>query len=217
MARKERRYHYIYKITCKITTRFYVGMHSTDNLEDNYMGSGTRLGHSKRKHGIENHVIEILEFLPNRSSLKDREREIVNEQFIQDPLCMNLQLGGGGGFSSEEHQLKCSFAGGKANALKLKTNPEHFKNFGTKISVIKKNMFKEGVLNFKPLDWTGRKHSEESKQKMREYASQRIGDKNSQFGTCWITNGLENSKIKKTETIPDGWKLGRTIIKNNLS
>lgn len=35
------------------------------------------------------------------------------------------------------------------------------------------------------------------------------GEKNSQFGTCWITNGKENKKIKKEETIPNGWKLGR--------
>ena len=31
------------------------------------------------------------------------------------------------------------------------------------------------------------------------------------FGTCWITNGCENKKIKKTEVIPSGWKLGRNL------
>lgn len=34
-----------------------------------------------------------------------------------------------------------------------------------------------------------------------------LGDGNSQFGTTWITNGVEEKKIK-TE-IPDGWELGR--------
>jgi len=74
MARKEKRYHYIYKTTCKITNRFYVGMHSTDNLEDGYIGSGKLLIYSIRKHGKENHVKEILKFLPNRTSLKEREK-----------------------------------------------------------------------------------------------------------------------------------------------
>lgn len=29
-----RKYHFIYRITCLITKKFYIGMHSTDNLED---------------------------------------------------------------------------------------------------------------------------------------------------------------------------------------
>jgi len=39
----------------------------------------------------------------------------------------------------------------------------------------------------------------------------RTGVKNSQFGTCWITNGKENKKIKKENIIPNGWKLGRKL------
>jgi hypothetical protein len=35
------------------------------------------------------------------------------------------------------------------------------------------------------------------------------GESNSQFGTCWITNGTENKKIKKTEKLPKGWEFGR--------
>ncbi|MFA9263238.1 MAG: hypothetical protein ACEQSB_08035, partial [Undibacterium sp.] len=63
---KQKKYHYIYKTTCKITNKFYVGMHSTDNLEDGYLGSGKILGYSRKKHGDENHVREILEYLPSR-------------------------------------------------------------------------------------------------------------------------------------------------------
>ena len=42
MARKEKQYHFIYKTTNIITERYYYGMHSTDNLEDGYLGSGKR-------------------------------------------------------------------------------------------------------------------------------------------------------------------------------
>lgn len=37
------------------------------------------------------------------------------------------------------------------------------------------------------------------------------GNKNSQFGSYWITNGISNSKIKKTDAIPEGWYKGRTM------
>jgi hypothetical protein len=39
-----------------------------------------------------------------------------------------------------------------------------------------------------------------------------VGDKTSQFGTMWITNGTENRKIKKDlDSIPEGWYKGRII------
>ena len=39
------------------------------------------------------------------------------------------------------------------------------------------------------------------------------GVKNSQFGSQWITDGKNNSKIKNTEDIPNGWRLGRTSFR----
>lgn len=37
------------------------------------------------------------------------------------------------------------------------------------------------------------------------------GEKNSQFGSMWITNGTENKKIKKVDIIPEGWYKGRKM------
>ena len=76
MARKERKYHYIYKTSCSITNRFYIGMHSTDNLDDGYVGSGKRLWYSINKYGKEEHILEILEFHETRKILKEREKII---------------------------------------------------------------------------------------------------------------------------------------------
>ena len=75
MGRKKPHIHYIYKTTCNVTKRYYIGMHSTTNLEDGYLGSGKRLRYSVRKYGKENHTKEILEFLPTREKLVIREFE----------------------------------------------------------------------------------------------------------------------------------------------
>jgi len=41
------------------------------------------------------------------------------------------------------------------------------------------------------------------------------GSKNSQYGKMWITDGINNKKIKKEEIISEGWKKGR-VQKNNF-
>lgn len=207
MARKEKRYHYIYKTVCTITNKFYVGMHSTDNLEDGYKGSGKRLRYSIKKYGSKNHIVEILEFLPNRSSLKAREAEIINEKFLQDEMCMNIALGGegnGGGFFSEEHMSKCSSAGIIAFRKKLESDLDMLEKFRLLAE------YARSKNNSKPPLFTGKFHSEETKQKMSKIASERTGDKNSQYGTFWITNGSENKKVRNLEDIPDGWYRGRS-------
>lgn len=96
-AASRRKFHVIYKTICTSTGRFYVGMHSTDNLDDSYLGSGVFLWRSIKKYGPENHRREILEHLPDRESLRLREEKIVDEKFLNDPMCMNLMRGGNGG------------------------------------------------------------------------------------------------------------------------
>lgn len=86
MARKQKTIHYIYKTTCVITGRWYIGMHSAYELNDGYMGSGIVLRRSLRKYGKENHILEILEFLPTRELLAEREKEIVDKELINDSL-----------------------------------------------------------------------------------------------------------------------------------
>jgi len=218
MPRKQHSYHYIYKTTCKVTERFYIGMHSTSNLEDGYLGSGTRLGHSIRKWGRENHVREILEFLPDRSSLKEREMNLVNEDLLNDPQCMNIQPGGGGGFVNEEHMKKCSLAGISRLDV-LRKDPEFRKRVSESIKKIgagkkflteswKDDSYREKMLEVSKKSFLGKQHSEETLEKMRGKSHQK-GDGNSQYGTCWITDGKRNKKWKKEDPLPEGFRLGR--------
>ena len=92
---RNHKYHYIYKITNLKNNKYYIGMHSTSDLDDGYFGSGKRITNSIRCHGKKKHLKEILEYLPDRNSLINREREIINENLLKDPLCMNIAIGGG--------------------------------------------------------------------------------------------------------------------------
>lgn len=214
MARKEKSIHYIYKTTCNVTGRYYIGMHSTNNLEDCYMGSGTRLRRSLRKYGVEQHTKEILEYCNSRELLIEREIAIVTNELIDDDLCINLKCGGEGGFISEEQQKHRSECGGKAFAEKLKTD-EKFKLEWTAKMV---NGLKDSYFNGKKdrnwgKDWTNNKHSEETKILMSQSSKgMGVGENNSQFGTCWITRDGLNKKIKKEDLnnyINEGWYKGR--------
>jgi hypothetical protein len=99
MAKVEKEYHIIYKTTCLINNKYYIGMHSTDNLEDGYMGSGKALKFSIKRYGKENHRVDILEIVESRELLAEREKAIVTLSKVNNGKCMNLKVGGIGGFT----------------------------------------------------------------------------------------------------------------------
>ncbi len=214
MARKEKHIHYLYKTTCNVTGKWYIGMHSTNNENDGYMGSGKILRYSIRKYGVDNHTKEILEYCETRDLLVLRESEIITKELISDGLCINLKEGGSGGFSSEEHRLKFIKNGNEAKNKKLKEDSVFYENYIKKLSDLTKQSIIDGVrTTWKDnYDWTGKKHSEDTKEKMRK--PKNIGENNSQYGTCWITKDGENKKIKKEELenwLKKDWFKGRII------
>ena len=89
-----KKYHFIYKTTNLLSGKYYIGMHSTNNLKDGYMGSGDLIRKSIKKHGKENHKFEILEFCNSREELISKEKEVVNLQEIAKKECLNLKVGG---------------------------------------------------------------------------------------------------------------------------
>jgi len=210
---KLKKFHFIYKTTNLLNNKFYIGMHSTSNLNDGYIGSGTRLRHSIRKYGVENFKFEIIEWCENRDILIQREKEIITEQHIIDENCYNLKFGGlgGGKFINPQHQFKCSQAAGIKHSERMLNDNEYREKYSKKISEANHKRHKRGDL--KPIQknysWFGKKHKEETIQKMKQSKKgQGTGENNSQFGTRWITNGSENKKIKKDEILPPNWKYG---------
>jgi hypothetical protein len=213
MARKKANIHYLYKTTCLITNRYYIGMHSTYNLNDGYMGSGKRLRYSLRKHGVDNHDKEILEFFETRELLIEAEKKAITSEMVVDNNCMNLKSGGDGGFISEEQQRHRSQCGGKAYAKKLKSDLDVRKKHSIISSETLKKTHKAGKIKYNT--FTGKTHSDKTKNKMSESSKGKgLGVTNSQYGTCWITKDGENNKIKKEDLnlfIQDGWIQGRKI------
>ena len=215
MPRKQKKYHFIYKTTNLVNGKFYVGMHSTDDLEDGYFGSGKILQYSVSKHGIENHQVEILEFLSSREELKKREAEVVNGALLAHPLCMNLKFGGEGGWDHiltdprklSEVQALRSKAGNLAFTEKMKKDETFKELFSSKVSA--GNINRKGKAP--KASFTGRTHSDETLEKMRK--PKNLGESNSQFGLRWIhSKELKCSKrIKKSDPLPEGWQEGRKM------
>ena len=166
MPRAPKKYHYIYKTTNKLNEKFYVGMHSTDDLDDGYVGSGKYLWRSIRKHGKENFVVEKLEFFDSREALIKGEVDFVDKTFISNPLCMNLRTGGSGYIGmplgsklSEETRRKMS----------QPRTEEHRRNIskGVKGKILGIPKSKEHIEKMR-LASTGKIMSEEAKKKMSD-------------------------------------------------
>ena len=202
----KRKYHYIYRIT-RDDGRYYIGMHSTDDLEDGYFGSGKLITRSIKKHGIERHRKEILEFLPDRAALKQREKQLLSEDVRTDKACMNIAPGGGGGFNDEAHMLKFVKAGGSVSGKK-----NHLILHTPEIRKLAAKTLKSKIANGQ-LNWSGKMHSAESKLKIAaSMKNKQDGEKNSQFGTCWVTKDSKPMKIKKeqlAEYLANGYSRGR--------
>lgn len=95
-------YHYIYKITClcgSFRGKYYIGKHSTIDINDNYVGSGRLIIKYMKKYGKkegETYIKEYIEFNPTYSQNTLREKEIIGNIYMTDPYCLNLRNGGDG-------------------------------------------------------------------------------------------------------------------------
>lgn len=94
IIKHEYKYNYFYKITNLLNGNFYYGIHSTNDLEDGYMGSGLKLKRAFKKYGIENFSKEIIKFFDTRKELSDYEATVVTEELVSDNNCYNISLGG---------------------------------------------------------------------------------------------------------------------------
>lgn len=210
-------YFTIYRTTNILDNKFYIGMHKTKNIEDNYLGSGKYLKRAIYTHGVENFEKEILFIFDNPEEMYQKEIELVTEDLIKNPMCYNLTVGGWGGnrivdpshhIHSDEHIAKMN----SARLRKSDTDKAFRERWSKSISVGMLKSHASGTAHVIDYKCTG--HSEATKQKISQSnKGKKVGVKNSQFGTIWITDGLINKKINSVTTIPDGWYRGRVLNK----
>lgn len=222
-----KKYHFLYKTTNIINNRYYYGMHSTNVLEDGYIGSGKRLWYEVRKYGKESFKCEILEFFEDREALAKAESELITSQEITKEECLNLVTGGQGGFTLEQSKkgrqivdeiLKRKYGSNFREVINKQYRESlselDKKSIAEKIKKGQEAAVKRGWRRHSRL---GVRTSEETKQKVRktrENSGANTSERNSQYGTYWVCDGEQNRKLKRGEKLPDGWYEGRVLKKD---
>ncbi len=215
---EESMYYLIYKISNNINGKIYIGSHKTRDIDDGYMGSGKYLKYAQDKYGIRNFAKEILFVFDSPEAMYEKEAQLVNEEFISEENTYNLKLGGFGGWdyvnaNPEKYLTRLeSLWNNSQRRERLKLKYENVPEFREKVLSNALNALHIAHKNNPKGTFYGKLHSEETKKKMSESAkTTSAGSGNSQFGTMWITNGTENTKISKLDPIPEGWVKGRKI------
>ena len=181
--KKNKRFHFTYKTTNLINSRYYLGMHSTNRIDDGYLGSGKRLYYELNKYGRNNFKFEILEQFDSREQLVQAEINLITEEDIKNSNCLNLKSGGEGGFTLEQTRNGGKLSGAK-HAEKMKNDPEFKEKIVTHLSICMKDSYNSGKrIRGEFYNWTGKKHSQESIAKMKEVKKGHgVGEENSQYG-----------------------------------
>jgi hypothetical protein len=91
-------YHFLYKTTNSLNGKYYYGAHSTENIDDGYLGSGIALKKAIQKYGKENFYREIIEFCNEENEMYLKEEKIVAEHYKKEE-CYNMNVGGKGGWN----------------------------------------------------------------------------------------------------------------------
>jgi group I intron endonuclease len=211
---------YIYKTTCIINNKIYVGKHKCYEKPDkNYLGSGKLLWFAIKKYGKDKFIQEILEFCESEEQNCEREKFWIKKLNSQNrKIGYNTSPGGEGGISgfnretnkwfslenwskltSEEHSIRVKKI--KAGINKPETRK--------KISKASKN-WHEKMTEEEKKEWT--KSLSHPKKSNENYK----GSKNSMYGkSVYSVWEKKYGKEKATEMMEDYKKRLSISLKNN--
>jgi len=173
----EKQHNIVYKRTCLINNKIYIGVHCTDDLNDGYMGSGLYFKRALEKYGKENFKSEILYDVETAELAFFIEELLVDEDFIKRDDNYNLRGGGGRGIIGPDSKIKMSLA--KHGIYDGEKNPMYGKrfygkdnpNFGNKWTEDKKRALSNKIIgkySGENNPMYGKQHSEETKRKQSE-------------------------------------------------
>ena len=201
------RYHFVYKITNNVNSKIYVGVHSTNNINDGYMGSGKIFRNAFQKYGRESFSREILGFFYTRQAAYSEEERIVDSDFIKREDTYNIVIGGGLLGSGPDHPNygKPGLRGESHPfyGLRGKDHPSYGKRY-------KKNP--DMVQRGKDHCWYGKKHTPETRERMskshkareqvltEEHKAYLSRINSGENNPMWGTTRSEESKLKAVYT-----------------
>ena len=212
----KKKHYLVYKTTCLLNGKIYIGQHQTYDPNDDYLGSGRELKQDIQNLGRENFKREILFDFDNFEDMDNKEKELVTEEFVAREDTYNVRLGG------QNPEVDKIIKMGNDKIRKLwNENGIWAQNLRKKISNHIKHLRKERPLLYskfggRTMGFLGKHHTMASKEKLRIIGQSRIGIKNGSFGTVWIYNENlgQNKKVKKEQVetfLKQGWKLGRRM------
>ena len=140
---------YFYKITNQINGKYYFGVHSTNNIDDGYMGSGVALRRAYKKYGIENFSKEILYYFDNADDMYSFEEEYVNNDLVNNPECYNMVIGGRSQKTNKQLSLLAE-SSHKTKEYREKLKEGHYKYWTIGDVEEKKRKLSEGIKRY----WT---------------------------------------------------------------
>lgn len=178
-------YFTVYKTTNLLNGKFYVGMHKTSNIDDEYLGSGKVLLNAIKKYGKENFKKEVLFVFDNEEDMKEKEKEIVTEEFLKNNDVYNLCEGGKGGFSYIEKNQISKFKGKKHKEETKERIRTYMKTIPSRFPKTPWNKDKKMNSSYK-LSRSNKVCSEEKKEKLSNALKGKIKEKSS----CPYCNGF---------------------------
>lgn len=215
-------FYYLYEIRNNLNGKIYIGVHKSNSLDNEYMGSGKVIKAAIEKYGLENFSKTILEHFHTSEAMFAREKEIVTDEFLEREDVYNLRRGGMGGFDYINKSEISKFKGKKHSD---ETKAKIAKSLtGKKLSAETKKKISNNNWSKRDPD-SQRKHvtsvsagrikTEDEIKKISssisdlhnngKYSYEHLIGNSNNKGKRWIHKGLEQKMILKSQPLPDGW------------
>lgn len=206
----------VYRVTHKESGRFYVGTHQTFDPDDTYMGSGIRIKRALVKYGKDAFRKDVLFVFDNPKDMFDKEREVVDEEFVKRQDTFNLCPGGDGGWNHlnlDADVQRAKAAKSNARQRELAAEDPTFQDKRRSCArALCEQLRAEGRIRHDT--FKGRTHLASSRQKISDsMQGKQNGSRNSQHGRVWVSRPGEKPRKASEAELPaliqQGWVKGR--------